>query len=286
MNDFASIGVFCCAVAAIFCAHFFVGRRKAQRIASNIRNLEDGISTKETHILLSKAELRASSGRWNAASGRFCSVDVETTGLKRASSRVIQVGLCLFDNGKINGTRVWWIDPGVRIPISATKVNNIRDEDVRGKGDFRHHAEVLQRLLTRYPLVGHNLYFDVTMLMAEFERIDQFIEVRPLYCTMRDVWYRAATEPPKPMAQRGQAGLPRWQKLGDLAASLGVSVDGPLHDALFDARLAGECFIARARLAVGRSEEALQRSESELLSLRSQLHAAQAELKRLKGKVW
>lgn len=254
-------------------------------MARRISALEVSISTKETHILLLKAEFRASIGRWNAAFGRFCSLDVETTGLKRANSKVIQVGLCLFDGGAIRGTRVWWIDPGVRIPVSATRVNNIRYEDVRGKGDFRYHADDLERLLTKYPLVGHNLYFDVSMIIAEFERIGRYIDVRPLYCTMKDVWHMAATEPPKPRAHPGERDLPRWQKLGDLAESLGVSVDGPLHDALVDARLAGECFIARARLAVGRSEAALERSEAEVMYLRAQLQAAQAALKTLKGKV-
>jgi DNA polymerase-3 subunit epsilon len=286
LSDLIFLGILCCSVVAALLFHHVFRVIQRRRIRRKIAILEGNISKKETEILLLKTELQASLGRWNAAFGRFCSVDVETTGIKRASSKIIQIGLCLFDGGEINGKRIWWIDPGVRIPPSATKVNNIKDSDVRGKGSFSQHSENIKRLLTRYPLVGHNLYFDISMIISEFKRIGQHIEVRSLYCTMRDVWYDEAIEPPAPRDQPRQREMPRWQKLGHLAESLGVLPHGPLHDAFVDARLAGECFIARARQEVGRSEAALQRAEAELVRLRAELDAARAELNTRRRKVW
>ena len=200
---------------------------------------------------------------WGCAFKSFCALDTETTGIKKASSKDIQVALVLFDEGKPAGKRIWYIDPEVPIPSNASKVNAIYDTDVNGKGNFRYHAPQLKELLERYPLVGHNLYFDVTMLESEFKRIGQGLKIRPLYCTMRNTWYDAAIAPPVERRLRKGADALSWQTLESLASSLGVVPTGQLHDAGVDARLAGECFVALAEEKLSPIRKRLQQAEAE-----------------------
>jgi DNA polymerase-3 subunit epsilon len=200
---------------------------------------------------------------WGRAFERFCALDIETTGIRKSSSRVIQVALILFDAGKPNGRRSWYTDPECPMPRNASKVNQIFDADVRGKGNFRHHAEILKKLLERYPLVGHNLYFDVSLLHEEFRRLGQSLKVTPLYCTMRNAWYAAAIAPPTKRRKRTGADALPWQTLGNLASSLGVVPTGRLHDAEVDARLAGECFVALAEAELSPIRKRLRQAESE-----------------------
>jgi DNA polymerase III epsilon subunit-like protein len=203
---------------------------------------------------------------------------VETTGLNRATSNVLQVAIVLFVNGRPNGKRVWWIDPEVRIPKNATKVNRIRDEDVRGKGNFTAHATDISRILAKYPLVGHNLSFDYCMLRAECTRAGVAFNADPLFCTMKNLWrfdaIHSEAQNQKYRYQRNARSA--WRKLGDLANDLGVIPAGDLHDAFVDAMLAGQCFVFIARneiqqyrdrvSAAAKEVERTQRLLSDLIS--------------------
>jgi hypothetical protein len=102
----------------------------------------------------------------------FCAIDCETIGLKKAKSRVIQIAVIKFVEGKPNDEKVFFINPGVRIPDSATKVNKITNEMLKGKPSFSDIAQEIKSLLERHPLVGHHLDFDIDMLREEFSRIN------------------------------------------------------------------------------------------------------------------
>jgi len=174
------------------------------------------------------------------AFGKFCAVDVETTGVKRATSRVLQLALVLFDGGKPVGKRVWLFNPGVPIPPNATKVNRITNEMVVSCRSFKECAEEIRPLLERYPLVAHNLEFDTDMVNEEFDRIGPSLKISYGFCTMR----RSAGKPEyREPGERRRPGEPRWMKLKDLANELGVESSSDLHDAYVDATLAGKCFV-------------------------------------------
>lgn len=59
-------------------------------------------------------------------------IDTETTGVKPGVDRAIQVALARFERGVMIGVVKRYVDPGIPIPIEATEVHGIRDNDVRG----------------------------------------------------------------------------------------------------------------------------------------------------------
>lgn len=200
---------------------------------------------------------------WRPAFESFLAIDVETTGLKRASSRVIQIAIVHFDKGKLQAIWSTFIDPECKIPKNASKVNAIYDEDVKGKGNFLSHSQFLLKIISHSPLVGHNLYFDLSMIQEQFRNVNINVRLSPLYCTMRKRWYEeSVSEIIKPKYETH--GARRWQKLSVTADELGVKPIGKLHDAITDAHLSGMCFIAQARLRIDASQEKLLKVEDDL----------------------
>lgn len=212
---------------------------------------------------------------WSPAFQSFCAVDCETTGLSFARSRVIQICLMLYTNGVATGRRVWWIDPGVKIPRNATKVNRITTNQVRGKGSFMDHSLQIKMLLERYPLVGHNLRFDIQMIRAEFQKLDSTLNIKPLYCTMRERWGAAALQDDR---AESNSCRPRWKKLSMLADELGVVPAGELHDAEVDARLCGDCFVALAKKSIACAQSRLDESRLKINHLTSEINQMLAEI--------
>ncbi len=98
-------------------------------------------------------------------------LDLETTGLRVAKDRVIELAVVrLAPNGDVT-ERVRRFNPGVPIPAEATAVHGITDEDVAEEPPFAARARSLAELLDPCDLGGFNLRrFDLPMLLAEFER--------------------------------------------------------------------------------------------------------------------
>jgi DNA polymerase III subunit epsilon len=97
--------------------------------------------------------------------------DLETTGLRIAADRIIELALIrLTPSGDVS-EKVRRFNPGVPIPPEATAVHGISDEDVADKPPFAARARSLAELLEPCDLAGFNLRrFDLPMLLAEFGR--------------------------------------------------------------------------------------------------------------------
>lgn len=61
---------------------------------------------------------------------RFIAIDFETTGLSPYNDRIIEIGAVIFENDKIISRFGTLVNPGIDIPMSATKVNHITNEMV------------------------------------------------------------------------------------------------------------------------------------------------------------
>lgn len=203
----------------------------------------------------------------------FCAIDVETTGLKFASSRVIQVSLVLFHNGSRAGSRNFFINPGVKVPVNATKVNKITNSMLFDQPTFSEIQFELYHLINKYPLVGHNLYFDVMMLRSEFEKLGTPFSPKILFCTMKKSAHIFAEEQKKFARRSKRSRQPYrepWLKLAVAAQEFGLEPKGELHDARVDADLAGRLYIAM------RTQEA-QAAQEYLDLMTHQLDALKAE---------
>jgi len=97
--------------------------------------------------------------------------DLETTGLRIGTDRVIEIAVIrLSPNGDVT-ERVRRFNPEMLIPAGATAVHGITDADVADEQPFAARARSLLKLLDPCDLAGFNLRrFDVPMLLSEFRR--------------------------------------------------------------------------------------------------------------------
>ena len=60
--------------------------------------------------------------------------DFETTGLSRDSDRIIQVGLCRVEEGRVTARRGWLVNQSVRIDPEAQARHGITQDDLTQHG--------------------------------------------------------------------------------------------------------------------------------------------------------
>lgn len=98
-------------------------------------------------------------------------LDTETTGADFNSDRVVQIALVKLHPGGRTEEYESLVNPEVPIPLEATAIHGIRDEDVRFAPPFRRIAEEVLRFCEGCDLAGFNLTrFDLPILRGEFQR--------------------------------------------------------------------------------------------------------------------
>ncbi|MBP3885167.1 MAG: 3'-5' exoribonuclease [Olsenella sp.] len=105
----------------------------------------------------------------------FIAIDFETTGLDPKGDRIVEVGAVRFENCEPVDRFSMLINPGRRMPPSATEVNHITDRMLLGKPKEREAmgsiVEFLgDALLGETPLVAHNAQFDMSFLAEALAR--------------------------------------------------------------------------------------------------------------------
>ena len=111
-------------------------------------------------------------------------VDLETTGLKPLQDRVIEVGICLLDEGRLVEEWSSLVNPGVPISPFIQQHTGISNAMVRQAPSFE---EILEEVLARVDgrvLVAHNAPFDYGFLRHEFHRCGITFSAGTL-CTVR-----------------------------------------------------------------------------------------------------
>lgn len=97
--------------------------------------------------------------------------DLETTGVDITHDRIVEISIIkvMPDGQEIEKTRR--INPGIPIPVAATAVHGITDEDVANEPMFKQVAKSLANELQGCDLAGFNSNrFDIPMLDQEFQR--------------------------------------------------------------------------------------------------------------------
>ena len=106
--------------------------------------------------------------------------DTETTGTDPSSDRIVEISLVRVMPAPdgVEAPRTWRIDPGVRIPIEATEIHGITNDDVDGLTRFANIADELLQLFAGADLAGFNVgRFDIRVLQAELVRIGKSLDL-------------------------------------------------------------------------------------------------------------
>ena len=161
-------------------------------------------------------------------------IDTETTGLiaNEALSldkqpRIIEIALLEVDGDmNINGRYSMLVNPEQPLPPEVQKITGLSDKDLTGQSLFPDIVlELIDRILGKEFIIGHNLHFDLMMLVFELQRIG---------------WEHRFPYPPMQIDTQPLSGS---KKLEEWARGLGVEFDRQQHRALADVLLLRECLL-------------------------------------------
>lgn len=103
----------------------------------------------------------------------FVAIDVETTGLEAGVDEIIEVGAVKFRGNEVLETFQRLVRPRHSLPIKITQLTGISADDVAQAPLFHSIAPDLVRFVKSYPVIGHQISFDVRMLAAQGLRLAQ-----------------------------------------------------------------------------------------------------------------
>jgi DNA polymerase-3 subunit epsilon len=172
----------------------------------------------------------------------FVALDVETTGLRPASHRIIEIGMIRYLAGEPVERFQMLFDPERKLPAYISKLTGIRDADLRGQGKFADHADRIEEFLGDSLIVGHNVTFDIGFVNAELRRAGRKTIVNDRVDTMA----------------LAMCYLPdlRRASLDKVASALGLA-PRKLHRAEGDAELAARAALVLFRIAAEHGDGSL-----------------------------
>jgi DNA polymerase III subunit epsilon len=146
--------------------------------------------------------------------------DVETTGLVAGVDRIIELAAVSFQGERTIDVFSTLVDPGIPVPASATAINGISDDMIRGRPPVAEALTGFLALLATGTPVAHNAVFDVSFVSVDLTARGLPAPAGPVLDT-------------RSLARRA---FPRRTSysLGNLARDLALPTDGA-HRALADA---------------------------------------------------
>lgn len=112
----------------------------------------------------------------------FAVIDVETTGLRATTDRILEIAIVRTDlAGTPIAELVTLVNP--ERSAGATHIHGLSAEDLEGAPRFAEIVGELFRFLEGAALVGHNVKFDASFLDAELVRAGLPFPRTPLVCT-------------------------------------------------------------------------------------------------------
>jgi DNA polymerase III epsilon subunit-like protein len=160
-------------------------------------------------------------------------LDTETTGLG-ATAEIVDIAV-IAASGEVLVDAL--VKPGRRIPIEATRIHGIRDEDVAFAPSWEERMPRLRTVLLDRLGVVSNVGFDRTMVRQCCDRCGAVVPRAAWQCAMKA--YAAFRQE----GSGGRSGF-RWHKLPDAAAAFGLAPGG--HRALADAEVCRQVVAAMA----------------------------------------
>lgn len=102
----------------------------------------------------------------------FIAFDFETTGLFAGVDQIVEIGAVKFVNGTPESCFVTLVNPGIRIPVEASRVSGITDEMVVDAPPIESLLDGLAEFCGDTLMVAHNANFDYGFLKAVVEKYE------------------------------------------------------------------------------------------------------------------
>jgi DNA polymerase III subunit epsilon len=176
-------------------------------------------------------------------------VDLETTGLRPATSQICEIGAVKVVGFEIVDEFEMLVDPHVPLTAVITSLTGLTDRLLRGAPSAPAAVRDFLTFAGDAVLVAHNARFDLAFLDRETERLTGSRLAAPVVDTVA-------------LARRLLAGRVPRASLGQLSYFFGTSVQ-PCHRALPDAQATAEVLLA----LIGLAQERGARTVAELVTL-------------------
>lgn len=115
----------------------------------------------------------------------FCALDTETTGLKPAEERIIEIGAVKFDKSGELDRFSTLVNPRILIPQFCQELTGITNKMVFGQKEFKDIAGDLLSFLGDSIIIAHNAQFDLRFVNAELERMNHEVLFNKAIDTLR-----------------------------------------------------------------------------------------------------
>ena len=106
----------------------------------------------------------------------FVMIDLETTGLNSYNAEIIEFAAIKYINGQPVDRLHALINPGVKIPKDATRVNHITDKMVENQPRIDEVIDKIYDFINHEVLAGYNVEFDIQFLNQAFKKHGKYIE--------------------------------------------------------------------------------------------------------------
>ena len=182
---------------------------------------------------------------------RFVFFDTETTGLPLDNNapytdidnwpRLVQLAWIIYDNRNIVARKNYIIKPvGFTIPKQATSIHGISTEHALNKGSKVENVLrlFLEDVATATAIIGHNLGFDLKVILSELFRLDIDNEIGDM--DTLDTMLLSTNFCKIPNRHFGY----RYPKLIELYSKLFSESFDNMHDAMADIEATARCFWA------------------------------------------
>jgi predicted DnaQ family exonuclease/DinG family helicase len=110
----------------------------------------------------------------------YIALDLETTGFDPIADQVIEIAAIKFQDDRIIDTFDTLIDAQIPIPQMVSHITGIKDADLHGAPLFSDIQQKLIEFLGNYPIIGHNIGFDISFLNQKGMNLRN-----PLYDTLQ-----------------------------------------------------------------------------------------------------
>ena len=98
----------------------------------------------------------------------FVALDLETTGLDPTLETIIEVGLILFEKGKIKEKFSTTVNPLKTVSDNVLMLTGIKQEELFSSPTLDKIIPEIKDFIEDKPLVGHNIAFDISFLEKSF----------------------------------------------------------------------------------------------------------------------
>lgn len=108
--------------------------------------------------------------------------DIEATGISPQADRIVELAIVRLMPDKSRTRHLFRVNPGIPIPVEATRIHGITDADVQACPRFPEIAGEVHALLSDADLCGFNITrFDVPMVTEELARAGYVLDLDDRY---------------------------------------------------------------------------------------------------------